>query len=243
MSGAEISGVLYARSLSEISEVEMVRLSIDLVSAARRNIGFLRLVSESQWLHEKKSTVVEAIRRYDQLWMPLVSDLMVGSTPAMVLPPLDVEWVWFCHTLNPASYRQYCEARFSKLIGKPAIFDEENEEYALMRCEELWKNRYPDESFENEVLDDQSDSSSREVVVKDVHLEDILNEVIKQRNLYQKFSWPYMREIMYLIAARQRYKAFLHLLQSFTDHGSSSSSSHLVPTLDILLMWVTHQVW
>ena len=34
--------------------------------------------------------------------MPLISDLMVmGSPTPMVLPPLDVEWVWFCHTLNP----------------------------------------------------------------------------------------------------------------------------------------------
>lgn len=36
--------------------------------------------------------------------MPLVSDLTVAaSTPPMVLPPLDIEWVWFCHTLNPVS--------------------------------------------------------------------------------------------------------------------------------------------
>lgn len=36
--------------------------------------------------------------------MPLISDLMVGSTPPMVLPPFDIEWVWFCHTLNPVGH-------------------------------------------------------------------------------------------------------------------------------------------
>lgn len=42
--------------------------------------------------------------RYEELWMPLISDLMVaGASPPMILPPLDVEWVWFCHTLNPVS--------------------------------------------------------------------------------------------------------------------------------------------
>lgn len=41
--------------------------------------------------------------RYDELWMPLISDLTVGLKPPMILPPLDVEWVWFCHTLNPVS--------------------------------------------------------------------------------------------------------------------------------------------
>lgn len=36
--------------------------------------------------------------------MPLIADLTVeGSTSPMVLPPFDIEWVWFCHTLNPVS--------------------------------------------------------------------------------------------------------------------------------------------
>ncbi|CAK7340610.1 unnamed protein product [Dovyalis caffra] len=231
----ESSDVLSPRSLSEISEVETVRLSVDLVSASRKNLGFLRTVSDSHWLHER-ATVLEAIRRYDELWMPLVSDLMVGSSPPMVLPPLDVEWVWFCHTLNPVSYRKYCEQRFSKLIGKPAIFDEENEEYALMRCEELWMKRYPNESFENEVDINSSNLQDHQPVVKDDH-EDLLNEVEKQRDVYSKFSWPYMSEIVYLIAARQRYKGFLYVLQRFAD----GCSSRLLPCLDILLMWVTHQ--
>ncbi|KAL9378919.1 hypothetical protein Peur_027401 [Populus x canadensis] len=229
----ESSDVLSTRSLSEISEVETVRLSVDLVSASRKNLGLLRTVSESPWLHER-ATILEAIRRYDELWMPLISDLMEGSSPPMVLPPLDVEWVWFCHTLNPVSYRKYCEKRFSKLIGKPAIFYKENEEYSLMRCEELWMKRYPNESFENEV--DITSSKLQDLHVAQDH-EDLLNEVEKQRHVYSKFSWPYMSEIVYLIAARQRYKGFLYVLQRFAD----DCSSRLLPSLDILLMWVTHQ--
>ncbi|XP_075660078.1 glycine-rich domain-containing protein 2 isoform X2 [Castanea sativa] len=217
-----------SRNASEISEAETIRLGVDLVSAARRNIGFLRAVAESQWLHEK-ATVVEAIRRYDELWMPLISDLtVVGSTTPMVLPPLDVEWVWFCHTLNPVSYQQYCESRFSKLIGKPAIFDEENEEYALLRCKNIWTHKYPSEPFENE-----TDSEMPIPVVKN---EEILVEVTKHRFLYSKISEAYRSEIVYLIAARQRYKGFLYMVQSFCDE-----CARLVPASDILLMWLTHQ--
>lgn len=51
------------RSLSEISEEETVRLSIDLVAAARRNLGFFRLVTESQWLQERP-IILESIRRF-----------------------------------------------------------------------------------------------------------------------------------------------------------------------------------
>ncbi|KAL0006106.1 hypothetical protein SO802_013667 [Lithocarpus litseifolius] len=217
-----------SRNASEISEAETIRLGVDLVSAARRNIGFLRAVAESQWLHEK-ATVVEAIRRYDELWMPLISDLtVVGSTTPMVLPPLDVEWVWFCHTLNPVSYQQYCESRFSKLIGKPAIFDEENEEYALLRCQNIWTHKYPSEPFENE--------TDSEMPIPVVTNAEILAEVTKHRFLYSKISEAYRSEIVYLITARQRYKGFLYMVQSFCDE-----CARLVPASDILLMWLTHQ--
>ncbi|CAI9103462.1 OLC1v1001943C1 [Oldenlandia corymbosa var. corymbosa] len=219
------------RSLSEISEEETVRFSVDLVAAARHNLGFLRLVAESDWLHHK-STIVESIRRYDQLWMPLISDLTMGSStsspPPRLLPPLDVEWVWFCHTLNPVSYREYCESKFSKLIGKAAIFDEENEEYAVNRCREIWEQRYPSEPFENEY---DFDSETPYVVN-----EDILNQVTKQRHLHSKFSEPFRSEVVYLMAARQRYKGFLYSMSRVAGR-----CCHLVPTSDILLMLLTHQ--
>ncbi|XVF57540.1 hypothetical protein PTKIN_Ptkin06aG0213800 [Pterospermum kingtungense] len=217
------------RSLSEISEPDTVHFGVDLVSAARRNIGFLRSVSECHWLHQR-ATISEAIRRYDKVWMPLISDLTVeGSTPPMILPPFDVEWVWFCHTLNPVGYRKYCESRFSKLIGKPAIFNEENEEYALMRCKEIWVQRYPYEPFENEV---ESDSQDPPPLIS----EDLFNEVQKQKFLYSKLSEPYLCELVYLIAARQRYRGFLYMLLRF-----GNECLRFVPALDIILMLLTHQ--
>uniref|UniRef100_A0A803KNX7 GRPD C-terminal domain-containing protein n=1 Tax=Chenopodium quinoa TaxID=63459 RepID=A0A803KNX7_CHEQI len=141
------------RSISSlISEEEAILVSLDLVSAARRNLKFLRYVSDSDWLHHP-STLVEAIRRYEELWMPLISDLMVGPNqrPPMILPPFDIEWVWYCHTLNSVHYRDYCLTRFSKVIGKATIFDEENEEYAVNMCREIWTKRYPNEAFANEI--------------------------------------------------------------------------------------------
>ncbi|KAG8363863.1 hypothetical protein BUALT_Bualt19G0066800 [Buddleja alternifolia] len=220
------------RSLSEISDELTVRFSVDLVSAARRNLAFLRLVSDSQWLHHK-STILEAIRRYDQLWMPLISDLTKGSNskPPMIVPPLDIEWVWYCHTLHPANYRDYCESRFSKLIGKPSIFDDENEEYALNRCREIWGYKFPSEPFENE-----SDTDTNLEYYSSVCSEDLLDQVLKQRDLYRKFSEPYYSEMMYLVAAKQRYRGFLYMVHKFANE----SMSCLVPTSDVLLMWLTH---
>lgn len=134
------------------------------------------------------------------------------------------------HLYYQVSYREYCQKRFSKLIGKPAIYDEENEDYAVSQCEKLWIGRYPDESFENRV-----DPDSPEIVSS--ANEDIKTEVEKQRFLWEKFSAPYMSETVYLIAARLRYKGFLLILHKFKDE-----ISRLVPASDILLMWLTHQV-
>lgn len=99
-----------------------------------------------------------------------------------------------------------------------------------MRCREIWEHKYPSEPFENEV---DSDSENPICVTN----EDILDEVKRQRFLYLKFSEPYMCELVYLIAARQRYKGFLYILQKFSD-----GCSLFVPASDIQLMWLTHLV-
>lgn len=138
-------------------------------------------------------------------------------------------WLWRDNTIFQVSYRQYCELRFSKLVGKPAIFDEENEEYALMRCKEIWTRKYPSEPFENE--------TDLDMPIPVVTNEELLKEVTKHSFLYSKFSEAYRSEIVYLIAARQRYKAFLYMVQRFSDE-----CSRFVPASDILLMWLTHQV-
>ncbi|KAJ0254474.1 Enolase [Hirschfeldia incana] len=227
---SEFADGVAARSLSEISELDAIRIGTDIVSAARRLIVLLRSIGDCQWLHHPP-VISEAIRRYEELWMPLISDLTVGSKPPIILPPLDVEWVWFCHSLNPVSYRDYCQKRFSKLIGKPAIYDEENEDYAVSQCEKFWIRRYPDESFENRVDPDSPETVSSAN-------EDVKTEVEKQRFLWEKFSAPYMSETVYLIAARLRYKGFLLILHKFKDE-----ISRLVPASDILLMWLTHQTY
>ena len=127
------------------------------------------------------------------------------------------------------SYREYCKSRFSKLIGKAAIFDEENEEYALNRCKEIWEYRYPSEPFESEF----ELNLEKPCVIN----EDLLDQVSKQRYLYTIFNEPYRSEVVYLIAARQSYKGFLYSLNRISERCSL-----LVPPSDVLLMWLTHQV-
>ncbi|XP_042054287.1 glycine-rich domain-containing protein 1-like isoform X1 [Salvia splendens] len=228
MSASE--GAASMRTLSEISEGETVHFTVDLVAAARRNIALFRSVSDSPW-HNHKPTILEAVRRYDEIWMPLIADLTTGSKPPMLLPPLDVEWVWFCHTLNWANYRDYCHSRFSKLIGKPNIFDEENEDYALERCRKIWEHKFHSEPFENEADgDDNVENYSSSIS------EDLLDQVSRCSSLCRMYAEPYHSEMVYLVAARQRYRGFIYMVHRFGDECSC-----IVPTSDVYLMWLTHQ--
>ncbi|XP_058077018.1 uncharacterized protein LOC131225499 isoform X2 [Magnolia sinica] len=215
-------------SLSKISDPGGILVTVDLVPAARRHISFLTAIADSSWLHHTP-TLLQAIRRYEEFWMPLIFNLSDGlSKPPMLWPPIDIEWVWYCHCLNPVNYRKYCRSRFLKLIEKPAIFDDENEEYALIRCREIWTIRYPSEPFDLEPVSDTFDPN-----VADTGL---LEMVIKCGSLYLKFSEPFMSETVYLIAAKHRYKRFLSVLERYRDENTT----RLVPTCDIHLMWMTH---
>ncbi|KAL8130511.1 hypothetical protein V2J09_019666 [Rumex salicifolius] len=214
---------------SDEESAAVFRPGIDLVAAARRNVTFLRNVADSDWLHHSP-TLLESIRRYEKLWMPLISDLTVNTAPPPVLvPPFDIEWVWFCHSLDPIHYREYCLSRFSKIIGKPAIFDRENEDYAFSRCSQIWSSRYPNEPFDNE-----SDPEIQDPDAADLQ-KDLIALVLKKRILVSLFLEAYMSETLYLMAARRRYNKLLSLLIS-----SSDMCSCLVPTVDILLIWITH---
>ncbi|XP_039114218.1 uncharacterized protein LOC120249688 [Dioscorea cayenensis subsp. rotundata] len=198
-----------------------IRISLDLVTASRRHLSFLR--SGSATVFHPRS-----IQRYEEVWLPLISGLVIGSSsPPSLLPPPDVHWVWLCHCFDPPRYRDYCVSRFGFLIDRPAIFDDENEDYALSRCREIWELRYPSEPFDLEIS-----TASEEPLDGG----DVLARIRRHASLAANFSDPFMAETVYLVAAKRRYLDFLRLVKSLPANGF-----RLVPTSDVLLMWLTHQ--
>lgn len=100
----------------------------------------------------------------------------------------------------------------------------------MNRCRKIWEYKFPSEPFENEADDDSRNYSS-------VFSEDLLDQVSKCRNLCRMYSEPYYCEMVYLVAAKQRYRGFVYMVHRFGDECSC-----IVPTSDVLLMWLTHQV-
>ena len=148
----------------------------------------------------------------------------------MILPPLDVQFVWHCHCLKPNQYLDYCVSEFGRLLERPLIFDQGNEDYASDLCRKIWSTRYPTEPFDLEIGIEEEDDD-------DLDKDAIFKAICRFRELCLQFVGPFMGETVYLVSARQKYKKFIYLCREYADHGFK-----LVPTSDLLLMWLTHKV-
>lgn len=74
---------------------------IDLVTSAQSEYDFLRIIDAHPALY-MDPVIRNPIYRYEQYWLPLVSQNQEKPLPA----PLDIEWVWHSHILNP--FRSNC---------------------------------------------------------------------------------------------------------------------------------------
>jgi hypothetical protein len=136
------------------------------------------------------------------------------------------------------SYVAHCLSRFGRIINRPSILDAENEEYAEDCCRDVWAARYPSEPFDlecNEIEGNSADSISFEGTGSE-----ILEMVRGYAGLPARFASPFIREGVYHVAAKRRYVRFLDLVRKVTS--TTTELARLVPSLDVLLMWLSHQV-
>ncbi|KAK8452744.1 hypothetical protein SEVIR_5G161200v4 [Setaria viridis] len=207
--------------------------SVDLVAAARRLLAFLRA--------GPPGVGRRSVRRYEELWLPLAvaeggEGGGGGGEAPMLVPPPDVHLVWLCHCFHHESYSVYCLSRFGRLIDRPSILDAENEEYAEERCRDVWAAHYPSEPFDlhrNEI-----DGNSDDDIAYANANSEIVEMVRRYAGLAAHFASPFVREGVYHVAARRRYVCFLDLMKKVV--GTTQDQTRLVPSLDILLMWLAH---
>ena len=111
---------------------DKVEISIDLKTAMLKQLKFLHDVDENPWLYSGPY-LRNAIRRYEQCWLPLAyhhTDLQ---------PPLDIHWVWHVHMLAPYFYEEDCLTLVNTVLdhGLP-----EDEQHGLEVTKKLWAKRY-----------------------------------------------------------------------------------------------------
>lgn len=240
---------LEKRSVEELRAAQRISLSLDLVLAAKRHLGLLRTIDSLPCLH-RGPAVTRAIQRYERFWLPLVADALKFDAllnsnsrgSKSLLPPIDVQWIWLCHCLNPVKYTRYCTRKYGRVLDYPMLNDTASETSAQERCKKLWSILYPKEPFDvlATLCKLPGGKANQPFPIKDaIDGSELVRELVpvveRQSSFYYQVSHPYMWEDAFLRAARERYKCFLHLLRK------SQGKIFCVPTFDIDLMWHAHQ--
>ncbi|GLJ46990.1 hypothetical protein SUGI_0991820 [Cryptomeria japonica] len=210
---------------AEWEKAQAIGISCDLVAAAKYHLEFLALVGQYPCLY-RGPAVQRAIYRYEHCWLPLLAN---SEAKEDLLPPLDCEWVWHCHRLNPLQYASYCHEFYGRLLPATTRLPCEKDS-AMNAAAKLWEKAFPDEpiSLDLDAFSCTKDNRSS------IHQHYLTEAITKQRSFFQQVSSPYMSDERFLRVAEQRYRAFLHLIKK-------SKSSH-VPTHDIELIWRSHQL-
>ena len=205
-------------------QASSIRVSIDLVKAAKVHRQFLKTVSGIPDLLRDTPLLRNATRRYETIWIPLLKEHSGRLTA-----PIDVDFVWHCHQLNPVQHLQYLKAKGVKPADATRVLFESADEarLSLEETKRVWKEKFPTEPFEL-----SSDQSSAVKADRDCNNE-LLHACLRQNDFYHQIEPFWYSETNFLNESVARYKEFLHLLKMHPEE-------FLTPTYDIDLMWHTH---
>ncbi|XP_020673788.1 glycine-rich domain-containing protein 1-like [Dendrobium catenatum] len=224
---------------SEWLEAQKIVVSVDLVAAAKQQLEFLAAIDRSRFLYEGP-LLQRAIHRYKTCWLPLLArHTEFGDPDEYLTAPLDCEWVWHCHRLNPIQYKKDCEEFYGKVLDSKNVASTLQDKSKHLTAE-IWANFYPNEPFE---LDWRSPLTGTTL---NNHTEtlntityDLVSAVKRQSSFYYQVCRPIMHDKRFLDGAAARYKGFLHLIKR---NREKSTRYFYVPTYDIDLMWHSHQL-
>ncbi|CAH9105479.1 unnamed protein product, partial [Cuscuta europaea] len=216
-------------------------ISVDLVAAAKQQPDFLAAVDRNRWLYEGPA-LLKAIYRYYKCWLPLVAKHSTSpffEGPLVV--PLDCEWVWHCHRLNPVQYNYDCKQLYGKIIDNHNVTSSTTGT-CKGKTEQVWKQLNPSEPYELDLASALSDGQHSTMPDKLINCSsnyDLVSAVKRQSSFFYQVSRPHMSSDLYLEGAVARYKGFLHLIKRNKER---SIRCFCVPTYDIDLIWHTHQL-
>ena len=211
-----------------------VEISLDLVSAARKHLHFLDNIDNVEKLLNKDDLLEHAVRRYEQLWFPLVDEYR----PNQIVAPIDIAWMWYCHMLRPLAYRRDCRRILRRTLNHSFIKSHDIIE-STNNAIEVWYEKYPRDGF-NTIRNGEYIKPSRKMgKITDAtsRLSVELTEIAKaQINFCYQVALPHFRDKQFLETALRRYKQFLCLKRLNPD-------AFLTPPVDILLIWFTHMCY
>uniref|UniRef100_A0A0D6QZY7 Glycine-rich domain-containing protein-like n=1 Tax=Araucaria cunninghamii TaxID=56994 RepID=A0A0D6QZY7_ARACU len=216
-----------------------ISVELDLVSAAKNQLVFLATVDRNRCLYEGPA-LHRAILRYEQCWLPLFAKhTECGTAEFHMVAPLDCEWIWHCHRLNPVQYAKDCEKIYGRIVDASFV-ESSTKDLARKQTAEIWKISYPEEPYEVDLSHCVSWNGAQETFQSSHKIEYDLAEAVKrQSTFFHQVSRQYMSDDRFLKGAEERYKGFLNLIKK---NKENSIKCFCVPTYDIDLMWHSHQL-
>ncbi|KAG9139849.1 hypothetical protein Leryth_026358 [Lithospermum erythrorhizon] len=223
----------------EWEEAQKVNISVDLVAAAKQQLQFLASIDRNRWLYHAPALHI-AIYRYNAFWLPLLkrhTDSPSFEGPLVV--PLDCEWVWHCHRLNPVRYKSDCEELYGNILDNQNVVSS-IQGSSITNTQKAWTKLYPDQPYAFDYSADVDDDYAEKITALDKYSKyDLLSAIQRQAPFFYQVSRPHMKNDLYLEGAVARYKGFLHLIKRIKERSIKWFS---VPTYDIDLIWHTHQL-
>ncbi|KAK2986691.1 hypothetical protein RJ640_010916 [Escallonia rubra] len=224
----------------EWNEAQKIVISEDLVAVAKRQLQFLSAVDRNRWLYKEGPALQRAIHRYNACWLPLLAkhtEFRIMEGPLVV--PLDCEWVWHCHRLNPVRYKTDCEELYGRILDNHNVVSSIHGT-SERETKEIWNNMYPDETYDLDLTRAFSDDISKVIFGAAKYTRyNLVSAIERQSPFFYQVSRPHMSNDLFLEAAVARYKGFLHLIKRNKER---SIRRFCVPTYDIDLIWHSHQL-
>ncbi|KAK3021480.1 hypothetical protein RJ639_047652 [Escallonia herrerae] len=217
-------------------EAQKTVISENLVATARKQLEFLAAVDRNRDLYDGPA-LEKAIHRYKNCWLPLLAtDAVSKSQEGPLVVPLDCEWIWHCHRLNPVRYMTDCNELYGRILDSQNIVSS-TEGICPKRTQKVWETMYPNESYELDSSSHLENASKNNSVPSTDY--DLVSAVKRQSPFYYQVSRSCMYDDLYLEAAIARYKGFLHLIRRNMER---KAKHFCVPTYDIDLIWHSHQL-
>lgn len=220
-------------------EAQKIVVSVDLVAAAKQQLQFLEAVDRNRCLYDGP-LLNKAIYRYKNYWLPLLAK-HTGSTilEGPLVVPLDCEWIWHCHRLNPVQYKKDCEKLYGQILDNHNVVSSV-QGTSMERSAKIWSSLYPEEPYELDLSIPFSEAGGEKFSGATDNINyDLISAVKRQCSFVYQVSRPTMHDDRFLKEAVARYKGFLHLIKRNRER---SLMRFCVPTYDIDLMWHSHQL-
>ena len=147
----------------------------------------------------------------------------------MLLAPLDIEWVWYVHMLNPAAYAHDSIAQTGKVIDHRVVsYSERGKQLDLTK--DLWNKSYPGEVFNVDLADcyPQVDNAFQSTLSYN-----LLEAAQKEMIFNYQVSLPHYGDDRFVKEAVKRYSFLLNLRREMPG-------TPFIPYFDNDLIWHAH---